>query len=201
VAAVVDVLIKLIRLIAHLAMDPAEGAHIAAAPQSACLLRLLAALPLEPTSVGDAPPLCIEELQLNALSAMTNLSFYTGRGNLLGLPGCPQAVGWTDGTDPGILLRTTEAAGSAASAYSGLSQPQRALCSVLAHALTHPNPEAAAEAARALGNISRLLEARLALCDLLADEALLILLEHPSAQVRGLGITWVCTLGSRESDV
>lgn len=192
VAVVADVLVKLIRLIAHLAMGPAEGAAIAAAPESASLLRLLSALPLEPTLVGDAPPLCIEELQLNALSAVTNLTFYTaGVGSaLLGAPGAtgslPQG---TSGGGAGVGC-----AGGGAAIGDVWSCHQRALCGLLAQALTHPNAEAAAEAARALGNISRLPPARLTLCELLADEALLILLEHPSAQV-GRGGESVCALG------
>jgi hypothetical protein len=178
------VLIKLIRLIAHLVMGPEEGTAIAAAPEAVCLLQLLSALPLEPTRVGDAPPLCIEELQLNTLSAVTNLTFYTAGRSLLGASG---RTGPAPGTrSVNVFSQGTREAGSAGEGDGGgqSGHHERALCGLLAQALTHPNPEAAAEAARALGNISRLPSARLALCDLLADEALLILLESPSAQVR-----------------
>jgi len=47
VAERADVLVKLIRLLAHLAMNPTEGVAIATSPQAVCLLRLLCALPIE----------------------------------------------------------------------------------------------------------------------------------------------------------
>ena len=174
-----DVLIKLIRLIAHLAMGPDEGAIIARAPESACLLRLLSTLPLEPDDIGDASAICIEELQLNALSAVTNLTFYTADGRSVLLYDPEDAGGDEQATDADAASRFPGSYGQRGGA------PRRALCGILSQALTHPNDEAAAEAARALGNISRIPRARVMLCELLADEALLYLLEHPSAQVSG----------------
>uniref|UniRef100_A0A7S3STA2 Armadillo repeat-containing domain-containing protein n=2 Tax=Emiliania huxleyi TaxID=2903 RepID=A0A7S3STA2_EMIHU len=78
-----DVLTKLIRLIAHLAMNEAEGVAISRAHETASLLELLAALPLEPTPLGNASPLALEELRLNTTSAVTNLSFYSTGDNVL----------------------------------------------------------------------------------------------------------------------
>ena len=62
----VDVLVKLIRLIAHLAISPEIGEQIASAPESLALLRVLEACSMEAQ----------EELQLNAASAVTNLTYY-----------------------------------------------------------------------------------------------------------------------------
>jgi hypothetical protein len=130
------VLVKLVRLIAHLAISPHIGERIATAPASLALLRLL-----QGTRVtGD------DELHLNVVSAVTNLSYYL--------------------VDGSLLLRSHEM-----------------LCMALVPALTFPNAEGQVEAARALGNLSRLPEARHTICRVRVHEALLLLLDHSSSHV------------------
>lgn len=132
----VDVLVKLIRLIAHLAISPAIGEQIATSPSSLALLKVL--------QVGRME--VHEELLLNAASAVTNLTYY--------MP------------DSSALLRS-----------------HAQLCQVLVPVLVFPNAEGMIEAARALGNLSRLAEARVTLCAARVHEALLLLLDHTSSQV------------------
>jgi len=135
-AELLDVLVKLVRLIAHLAISPHIGERIATAPASLALLRLL-----QGTRVaGD------DELHLNVVSAVTNLSYYL--------------------VDGSVLLRSHET-----------------LCMALVPALTFPNAEGQVEAARALGNLSRLPEARHTICRVRVHEALLLLLDHSSSHV------------------
>jgi len=131
-----DVLVKLVRLLAHLAISPQIGERIAVAPEAASLLRLLQAHRVD----GD------DELQLNVVSAVTNLSYYVVEG-------------------------------------SQLLASHEALCIALVPALTVPHPEGQVEAARALGNLSRLGDARQTICRVRVHEALLLLLDHSSSHV------------------
>lgn len=132
----VDVLVKLVRLLAHLAITPEIGEAIAVAAESVGLLRVLQTYSMERE----------EELELNVVSAITNLSYYL-----------------VDGSQ---LLANHEE-----------------LAIALVPVLTFPNPEGMVEAARALGNLSRLAEARQTLCRVRVHEALLLLLDHTSSQV------------------
>lgn len=132
----VDVLVKLIRLIAHLAISPSIGERIALAPQSLCLLSVLERGRMERH----------EELLLNATSAVTNLTYYMAEGS--------------------VLLRS-----------------HTRLCEALVPVLVFPNAEGMIEAARALGNLSRLADARKTICASRVHEALLLLLDHTSSQV------------------
>ena len=132
----VDVLVKLIRLLAHLAISPAIGQEIASSDSSLSLLRVLQNFTMEKH----------EELQLNAVSAVTNLSYYT-----------------IDG--------------------SRLLSKHEDLCEALIPVLVFPNSEGMVEASRALGNLSRVPEARATICRVRVDEALLLLLDHASSQV------------------
>lgn len=152
----VEVLVKLVRLLAHLAISPEAGLAIAATPEALALLELLEALQQEGGSVpgegspdgarGEASALVREELLLNTVSAITNLSYYRHSDNQL-------------------------------------LQSQEQLCRLLVPVLMHPNEEGQVEAARALGNLSRLPEARLTIVERRVHEALLLLLEHPSPLV------------------
>ena len=132
----IDVLVKLIRLLAHLAISPHIGEQIATYPQSLALLRVLTSFSMERH----------EELQLNAISCVTNLSYYL--------------------VDGSVLLESHEA-----------------LCTALIPVLVFPNTEGMIEAARALGNLSRLEGARATICKVRVHEALLLLLDHTSSQV------------------
>ena len=132
----VDVLVKLIRLLAHLAISPAIGERIATHGHSLALLRVLQTFTMEGA----------EELQLNTISAVTNLSYYLVEGS--------------------VLLAEHEA-----------------LCKALIPVLVFPNTEGMIEAARALGNLSRMQDARATICRVRVHEALLLLLDHTSSQV------------------
>ena len=132
----IDVLVKLIRLVAHLAISPDSGVAIASSAASLGLLRTLQAFTMEGA----------EELQLNAVSAVTNITYY-----LVG---------------PSHLLKAHES-----------------LCAALVPVLVFPNTEGMVEAARALGNLSRLPDARQTICKGRVHEALLMLLDHSSSAV------------------
>ena len=110
---IVDVLVKLIRLVAHLGISPHIGEQIVTRPQALALLKVLHSYSMEQH----------EELQLNAISAVTNLSYYL--------------------VDGSVLLSSHEA-----------------LCRALIPVLVFPNTEGMVEASRALGNLSRLQDAR-----------------------------------------
>lgn len=132
----IDVLVKLVRLLAHLAITPSIGEAIAVSSESIVLLRLLQAISMDKE----------EELELNVVSAITNLSYYI-----------------IDG--------------------SHLLQCHQELAAALVPVLTFPNPEGMVEAARALGNLSRLPEARRAICSVRVHEALVLLLDHSMCAV------------------
>ena len=149
-----DVLVKLGRLVAHLAISPQVGPQLAASPQAEVLLDLLDHL----TQLQQQPPrqggggggggldVHREELMLNAVSAVTNLSYYL---------------------DDNALL----------------ARPERLVRSLVPVLMYAPNPEAMAEAARAYGNLSRDGDARALLCAARVHDALVLLLEHPWPQV------------------
>ncbi len=94
VADVVDTLAKGVRIVAHLAIDPAIGGDICARPDVVVLLDILGALPpcarasaslavhlpsLLPSSRAEAAASWVRysELLLNAVSAVTNLSYHS----------------------------------------------------------------------------------------------------------------------------
>ena len=132
-----DAVVKLIRLVAHLSICPEVGARMATAPEVGCLLKLLESFTMEGAH---------EELLLNTVSAITNLTYYVVDGSTL------------------------------------LEQPAR-LAGLLVDVLAMPNEEGVVEACRALGNLSRLPDARATVCELRVHEALLMLLSHSSPLV------------------
>ena len=149
-----DVLVKLGRLVAHLAISPQVGPQLAASPQAEALLDLLDHLtqlqqkqqPERQGGGGGGLDVHREELMLNAVSAVTNLSYYLG--------------------DNALLAR-----------------PERLVQTLVPVLMYAPNPEAMAEAARAYGNLSRDGDARALLCAARVHDALVLLLEHPWPQV------------------
>jgi hypothetical protein len=143
-----DLLVKLVRLVAHLAISRSVGEVIARAPELVSLLGLLETFGSEMSQ---------EELLLNVVSAITNVTFYI---DCLG-------DGAVDGHMGGHVL---------------LEQHER-LCGLLAVVLTHSNEEAVIEASRALGNLSRQATVRRAICASRAHEALLLLLYHQSVPI------------------
>jgi len=118
----VDVLVKLVRLVAHLAMAPSVGAELAARREVGWLVTVLESFPIDST----------EELLLNAASAITNLSFYRSTSAESELsPGLPDPPGF-----PSELPPPPEGL---------LSDPSR-LVRALTPLLLHSNPEAVTEA-------------------------------------------------------
>ena len=69
-----DAVVKLIRLVAHLSISPEVGARMATAPEVGCLLKLLESFTMEGAH---------EELLLNTVSAITNLTYYVVDGSTL----------------------------------------------------------------------------------------------------------------------
>jgi hypothetical protein len=118
-----------LRLMANMSTSRAAGEVLANAPEVRALVPLLRGLR------GDES----EELALNALSALTNITFYRG---------------------------------AVLDAHAG------ELSVTAARFLFHANAEVVAEALRALGNLTQTPEARRALCECRADEAVTLLLAH-----------------------
>ncbi|CAM9438976.1 unnamed protein product, partial [Discosporangium mesarthrocarpum] len=143
-----EVLVKTVRLMANIGINHDVGRQLGLCPEVAVLEPLLRI------------PCPGEELLLNVVSLVTNLSFY-GRG---GGWGCPT------GGDVARLLSRRHPGGSS-------------LCRHLVKVLLHPNEEAVTEAARAFGNFSRDGDARCAMGRHRADEVLVVLLGHPSRDV------------------
>jgi len=143
-----QIVIKLIRLAANVCINPAVGVAVAHAPGIDVLSRLLSA----------AAELDREELLLNVVSAITNLSYYVAH-----------------------RLPSRRAGGE--SEGSTLFENQEATCEHLLSVLVHANDEAVSEAARAFGNFSRDADVRLLMRAAGVDEALVLLLAHPSRDV------------------
>ena len=141
-----QVLIKLIRLVANVSIHPEMGDVAAHGTGAAALLPLL-----EASLARDR-----EELALNVVSCVTNLSYY-----VLRRPGSPPPR-----RGRGSLF----------------GRPATA-CAALLGALLHENAEAVSEAARAFGNLSRDASFRAAMRETGADEALVLLLGHASRAV------------------
>ncbi|CAM9389746.1 unnamed protein product, partial [Hapterophycus canaliculatus] len=99
-----------------------------------------------------------EELLLNTVSLVTNLSFYG--------PGANEPAAPLPDRDHGAGFKRHEV-----------------LCGHLVKVLLHPNAEAVAEAARAFGNFSRDPSCRAAIAERRGDEVLVALLGHPCREV------------------
>ncbi|KAH8097921.1 hypothetical protein JL720_840 [Aureococcus anophagefferens] len=141
-----QVLIKLIRLVANMSINPDVGVLVANAPGVRSLTRLLRV----------ALDRSREELVLNIVSAITNLSYYVTHRP-------PRAYGFKED--------------------ESLFADHGATCGGLLDALLHDNSEAVSETARAFGNFSRDAAARRIMRDVGADEALVLLLVHTSRDV------------------
>eukprot|EP00753_Platysulcus_tardus_P002672 PLAT1177.2.p1 GENE.PLAT1177.2~~PLAT1177.2.p1 ORF type:complete len:783 (-),score=426.14 PLAT1177.2:741-2855(-) len=129
-----EVLVKLIRAIANLCIDDSVGATVAQSADVAALLDVL-----QRAASGSN-----EELLLNAVSALTNVTFYL--------------------RDDGSSVLSEEAGN---------------MTQLLVPALLYTsNAELVQEAARALGNLTRLPAARVALFRCRVHEMLLLLLDH-----------------------
>ena len=141
-----QVLIKLIRLVANMSINPDVGVLVANAPGVRSLTKLLRV----------ALDRSREELVLNIVSAITNLSYYVTHRP-------PRAYDFRED--------------------ESLFADHGATCGGLLDALLHDNSEAVSETARAFGNFSRDAAARRIMRDVGADEALVLLLVHTSRDV------------------
>ena len=153
-AGLEEVLVKLIRLLANISINPDVGTQVVATSGVQTLIALLS------HSMGADR----EELLLNVVSAITNLSFY-------------------------VLQQHR---GTAADEAKGLDDPEplsfifaghQEICTDLVGVLVHENEEAVAEAARAFGNFSRDPQVRQFMGSSRSDEALVLLLDHASREV------------------
>jgi len=150
-----EVLIRVMRLTANMAIHPDMGRGLSRdAGVAGAVLRALQ----DPALAGN------DELALNTVGALTNLTFYGDDGGGGGGGGGDGGAGAGGGNhllrlDPGECLP------------------------LLTPMLLSSNPEAVCEATRALGNLSRRPEVRLWMLRARLVEALCLLLDHPSLAV------------------
>eukprot|EP00435_Cladocopium_sp_Y103_P002839 s4514_g1.t1 len=149
-----EVLVKLVRLLANVAISPSAGPTLAASSAvSEPLLDMLGA-----KRISDS-----EELVLNVVAAITNLLFYDVPANLLfHEDGAADGHSCVDGFRDGHA-----------------DESKQLLCRLFRPLLLESyNVEALVETARALGNLSRHADARRCMASLRLDEILVILLDH-----------------------
>ncbi|GMH72146.1 hypothetical protein TL16_g05839 [Triparma laevis f. inornata] len=154
-ATLVDALVKITRLVANLCINREAGMMIAAASGIDALSSLL----MVSIEVDE------QDLMLNVVSAITNLSFYgrMGGGRVAG----EEDVGGVDGEVDGVYCR------------SKIFSRREEICSCLVGVLLHDNQLAVVEAARAFGNFSRDEMVRSVICSARGDEAMAMLLGNP----------------------
>lgn len=139
-----------------------------------------------------------EELLLNACCALTNLSFYNTPDNKVGAMG-----GGPEGGQSSKVLGPHTQGGRESGSEHDLRLPcflAQLLALMPARLLRHVTPlllcdneEAVVEAARAFGNFSRAAEARQYLITARVLEALVLLLDHSSAEVLCRWVRGLCT--------
>ena len=184
----VDLLVKLIRLIANLAIHHDVGRRLVEDHRAALLVDVLreanerkenSQQTNEATSLVDSEK--SEELMLNAISCMTNLSYY----------------------------HTTHISSTTITAATASQQPPtflfHPLSSVLPHLTPHllsPNRDTLASLLRLLANTSRERHARQLLYTAAVDEAVLLLLSHSDGEVVEVcaGIVLNCSVDEHWAD-
>ncbi|KAG3087932.1 hypothetical protein PI124_g17852 [Phytophthora idaei] len=144
-----EVLIKLVRVVANLAINADVGAQLNGYDALTPLLETLEVS----QRVGD------EELMLNTVSCITNVSYYS--------------------TAP-----ASDSKGSAQNSdYCFIESNRVAITQLLARILLDRNKEAVVEAARAFGNLSRFKDVLGYMSDLKVLECLVVLLDHSNREV------------------
>ncbi|RAW28531.1 hypothetical protein PC110_g15085 [Phytophthora cactorum] len=144
-----EVLIKLVRVVANLAINAGVGAQLNGYDALTPLLETLEVS----QRVGD------EELMLNTVSCITNVSYYS--------------------TAP-----ASDSKGSAQNSdYCFIESNRVAITQLLARILLDRNEEAVVEAARAFGNLSRFKDVLGYMSDLKVLECLVVLLDHSNREV------------------
>lgn len=140
-----EVLIKLVRVVANLAISADVGAQLNASESLSPLLEILEVA----QRAGD------EEIMLNAVSCITNVSYYstppTGNAN-------------SDG-------------------YCFIESNRIAITQLLSRILLDRNEEAVVEAARAFGNLSRFKDVLAYMGELKVLDCLVVLLDHSNREV------------------
>ena len=166
-----EVLVKLIRLVANISINADVGTQVVATEGVQMLISLL----------GHSVRMNREELLLNAVSAITNLSYYvmhrsaplTSR----------HSRNLTGEAKDRIAGETQGGSDAEADPPSFIFAGYREICNDLVGVLIHQNDEAVAEAARAFGNFSRDAQVRHYMRASRGDEALVLLLDHASREV------------------
>ena len=157
--SVTEVLVKQARLVANLAISAETGCIVASNDRIAEALTML----LETSNTRPGGGASVDELVLNVVSAVTNITYHDG-----GMSGSHAAGGDTCSTGNGNRL---------------FERAER-LGPVLLSLLFCGNDEAVVEAARAIGNVTRDPRSRRAMAvRRQALEALVILLEHGNREV------------------
>mmetsp|Transcript_20615 Transcript_20615/g.40822 ORF Transcript_20615/g.40822 Transcript_20615/m.40822 type:complete len:876 (+) Transcript_20615:32-2659(+) len=145
-----EMLVKLVRLIANLAINRAVGPGLAQQAEVGLLLQLLQTKDVEKH----------EELVLNVISAITNLSFYYDK-------------------DPVTVSSSSSSGGGS---YVLIQMSSDILACLIPH-LFSSNVEVVVESVRALGNFSRDVQFRADMRACRVDETLVLLLDHSDNKV------------------
>ncbi|KAG7383510.1 Armadillo repeat-containing protein 2 [Phytophthora pseudosyringae] len=148
-----EVLIKLVRVIANLAMNADVGAQLNGDNGITPLLEILEVA----QRVGD------EELMLNAVSCITNVSYYS--------------------TAPTADSKSTKAPSVQSCDFCFIDNNRVAITQLLSRILLDRNEEAVVEAARAFGNLSRFKDVLAYMGDLKVLDCLVVLLDHSNREV------------------
>ena len=194
-----DLLVKLIRLCANLAIHHDVGRRLVEDNRAAVLIDVLrdanerhersqaaaeaveaadGADDTQPSTVSTVDDEKTEELILNAISCMTNLSYYTTP-----LPSTPPST-------------------SPSTAPTFLSQPLSSTLPLLTPHLLSSNRDTLTSLLRWLGNVSRCVGARRVLYDGGVDEAVVVLLSHGSGEVVEVccGVVLNCSVDQQWAD-
>ncbi|GMF29498.1 unnamed protein product [Phytophthora fragariaefolia] len=147
-----EVLIKLVRLIANLAINADVGTLLCGNEGLSPLLGILDVS----KRVED------EELMLNAVSCITNISYYS---------------------KPLCISSKHQHTSAQSSGYCFIECNRMAITKLLATILLDKNEEAVVEATRALGNLSRFKDVLVLMDDLKVLECLVVLLDHNNREV------------------
>jgi hypothetical protein len=142
-----EVLVKIIRLIANMAIAPSPGLRFSCSSGIKCLVTLLADVPEK-----------YEELQLNVISAISNLSFY--------------AVGNMGGRE-----------GDSGPAHFMAEEGSKVIDLMIPFLLKSDREEGVLEVARAFANFSRIQSLRSYMAECRADEIFVLLLEHNNRDI------------------
>jgi hypothetical protein len=161
-----ELLVKLVRLLANLCINPQAGARIAGDRRVANLIKLLRVKSVETS----------EELVLNTVSAVTNLSFYLKPAATAAAAASRPASASAPSPSSSSAAAVAPAAGTKDSLL--LFHPPRDVLALLLSNLFSANTELLSETLRCLGNFSRDLPFRLMMSQARADEAVLLLLHH-----------------------